>query len=185
MPKKVKKIETEDVEVFDNEVIEQTEETPVEEKKSYRVKKMLDPNTVVTVRNGFNGMLVYKSKKTGEIFKWEDFGDEQDMDLAELKNARNSYKQFFENNWFLFDDPEIIDYLNVNNYYKNALNFKGFEELFTLTPEKIAKKVEKLSDGQKRSVAFRAKQLIADGDIDSIKVIDALEKSLSVQLIER
>lgn len=185
MPKKVKKVEVEDVVETNIETIDETEETPKEEKKSYRVKKTLDPNTVVTVKNGFNGTLVYKSKKTGETFKWEEFDDEQDMDLAELKNARNSYKQFFENNWFIFDDPEIIDYLNVGNFYKNALNSKGFEELFKMTPEKITAKVAKLSEGQKRSVAFRAKQLIAEGEIDSIKVIDALEKSLSVQLIER
>ena len=43
----------------------------------------------------------------------------------------------------------------------------------------------KLSAGQKKSVAFRAKQLIKDGKIDSIKVINALEKSLSIELIER
>lgn len=181
MPKqKVKKLE------IDEETTVETPETEdIPEQKSYRVKQSLDPNTVVTVKNGFNGMLVYKSKKTGETFKWDEFGDEQDMDIAELKNARNSYKQFFENNWFLFDDPEIIDYLNVGKFYKNALNIKGFEELFKLTPEKITAKVKKLSEGQKRSVAFRAKQLIAEGEIDSIKVIDALEKSLSVQLIER
>lgn len=179
MPKRKK------LEIDEETTVETPEAEDIPEQKSYRVKQSLDPNTVVTVKNGFNGMLVYKSKKTGETFKWDEFGDEQDMDIAELKNARNSYKQFFENNWFLFDDPEIIDYLNVGKFYKNALNIKGFEELFKLTPEKITAKVEKLSEGQKRSVAFRAKQLIAEGEIDSIKVIDALEKSLSVQLIER
>lgn len=43
----------------------------------------------------------------------------------------------------------------------------------------------KLSNGQKKSVAYRAKQLIADGVIDSNRKISALEKSLGVELIER
>ena len=153
-------------------------------KKSYKVKKNLDPGMYVTVKNGFNGTLVYKSKKTGERFVWEAFGDEQEIELAELKAAKNSYKSFFVNNWFLFDDPEVIEWLGMNQYYKYALNSASFDKLFEKSPEEIEKTVDALSNGQKKSVAFRAKQLIAEGTIDSIKVIAALEKSLSVELIE-
>ena len=162
-----------------------TNEASVSEKKSYRVKKELDPNMYVTVKNGFNGTLVYKSKKTGERFIWNAFGDEQEMELSELKSARNSSKAFFVNNWFLFDDPEVIDWLGMTQFYKHALNSKSFDKLFEQTPEEIKKSIAALSSGQKKSVAFRAKQLIADGVIDSIKVINALEESLSVELIER
>lgn len=169
------------------EAVEQVVETaPAKEaeKKSYKVKKNLDPGMYVTVKNGFNGTLVYKSKKTGERFIWEAFGDEQEIELAELKAAKNSYKSFFVNNWFLFDDPEIVEWLGMNQYYKYALNSASFDKLFEKSPDEIEKTVKALSDGQKKSVAFRAKQLIADGTIDSIKVIAALEKSLSVELIE-
>lgn len=169
------------------EAVEKVVETaPAKEakKKSYKVKKNLDPGMYVTVKNGFNGTLVYKSKKTGERFIWDAFGDEQEIELAELKAAKNSYKSFFVNNWFLFDDPEIVEWLGMNQYYKYALNSASFDKLFEKSPDEIEKTVKALSDGQKKSVAFRAKQLIADGTIDSIKVIAALEKSLSVELIE-
>jgi len=156
----------------------------VEEKKHYKVKKDLDPGMYVTVKNGFNGTLVYKSKKTGERFIWEAFGDEQEMELAELKAAKNSYKPFFVNNWFLFDDPEIVEWLGMGQYYKHALNSASFDKLFEKSPAEIEKTIGGLSSGQKKSVAFRARQLIADGTIDSIKVIAALEKSLAVELIE-
>lgn len=163
------------------EVVSAAKET---EKKSYKVKKDLDPSMYVTVKNGFNGTLVYKSKKTGERFIWEEFGDEQEIELAELKAAKNSYKSFFVNNWFLFDDPEIIEWLGMNQYYKHALNSESFDKLFEKSPAEIEKTIKELSDGQKKSVAFRAKQLITEGAIDSIKVIGALEKSLAVELIE-
>lgn len=166
------------------EHVVENESAKGEEKKSYKVKKNLDPGMYVTVKNGFNGTLVYKSKKTGERFIWEAFGDEQEIELAELKAAKNSYKSFFVNNWFLFDDPEIVEWLGMNQYYKYALNSDSFDKLFEKSPEEIEKTVSTLSNGQKKSVAFRAKQLIAEGTIDSIKVITALEKSLSVELIE-
>ena len=82
-------------------------------KQAYKVRKQLDPHTIVTVKNGFPGMLIYESSKTGEMFRWESLGDEQDMELQELKNARNASKAFYVNNWFRIDDPEILDYLGV------------------------------------------------------------------------
>lgn len=162
-----------------------TLEQTAPKKEQYRVKKNLDPNMYVTVKNGFNGTLVYKSKKTGERFVWSEFGDEQEMELNELKSARNSFKSFFINNWFLFDDPEIVEWLGVSQYYKHALTAKNFDKLFKKSPAEIEKTIEELSVGQQKTVAFRAKQLIEEGIIDSMKVINVLEKCLSVELIER
>lgn len=154
-------------------------------KQQYRVKQNLDPNMIVTVRNGFHGTLVYVSKHTQEQFVWSEFGDEQDMDLHELKNAKNASKKFFENNWFLIEDPAVIEYLGVAQYYKNALRYDEFDDIFHKEPDEIKAIISNLSAGQKKSVTYRAKQLISEEAIDSIKVINALEESLSVDLIER
>ena len=81
-----------------------------EAEKKPLVPKDIDPSQYVTVRNGFQGRLVYKSKRTGERFVWDSFGAEQDMELSELRNARNSNKKYFINNWFMFDEPWIVDY---------------------------------------------------------------------------
>lgn len=149
------------------------------------VAKAFDPNQIVTVRNGFQGKLVYKSPKTGERFVWDGFGAEQDMDVAELRSARSSAKKFFVNNWFMFDDPEVIDYLGMTQYYKFALSINDFDSLFEKSPEEIAQTIAKLSDGQRKSVAYRAKQMISEGAIDSNRVIRALEDALGVELVER
>ena len=163
-------------------VVEKTTEPTV---RKPVIPKDIDPNQYVVVRNGFQGRLVYKSKKTGERFVWSEFGSEQEMELSELKNAKNTYKRFFTNNWFMFDEPWVIDYLGMAQYYKYALNLDNFDDLFTKTPAQIEKTIAQLSTGQKKSVTYRARQLIADGAIDSNKVIVSLEKALGVELIER
>lgn len=157
-----------------------------EEKKPLKVKDV-DIHAYVPVKNGFQGLLIYISKRTGEEFQWERFGDEQEMELQELKNAKSSAKGFFQNNWFLFDDEYqwVIDWLGVRNYYRNALREDEFDEVFVKTPDEIREIVGKLSDGQKASLGYRARQLIADGEIDSNKAIAALEESLGTQLVER
>lgn len=157
----------------------------IEQKSVVFTPKAFDPNQIVTVRNGFQGKLVYQSKKTGEVFVWEGFGSEQDMELAELKSARSSSKKFFINNWFMIDDPEVIEYLGMTQYYKFSLNIDEFDTLFTKSADEVRSTVSKLSAGQKKSVAYRARQLIGLGEIDSNKVISALEESLGVDLIER
>lgn len=149
------------------------------------VPKEIDPNQIITVRNGFQGRLVYKSKRTGERWSWESFGAEQDMELSELKNARNSNKKYFINNWFMFDEDWVIDYLGMRQYYKNSLNIQDFDQLFKKPVGEIEDIISKLSEGQRKSVAYRAKQLIAEGEIDSNRVINTLEKCLGVELVER
>lgn len=147
--------------------------------------KEINSSQYVVVRNGFQGTLVYKSKKTGEIFIWQNFGDEQEMELRELRNARNSYKKFFINNWFMFDEEWIIDYLGVGQYYKHAVSIEDFDSVFTQSPAKLKQTLSELSDGQKKSVAYRAMQLISENKIDSLSVISILEEALGIDLIEK
>lgn len=168
----------------ETEEIQNPEDKPAAEKKEKIKVKTFQPTDYVTVRNGVQGILIYKNAHTGETFIWNDFGDEQEMELRELKNAKSSSKQFFINNWFLFDDPAVIDYLGVSQYYKYALNAEQFNALFEKQPDEIAAILPGLSEGQKKSVAVRAYQLIKDGVIDSIKTIKVLEEGLNVKLID-
>lgn len=163
---------------------ESTKPEKVVSEKTTLTPKALDPNQLVSVFNGFQGKLVYKSKKTGELFTWDGFGDEQEIELTELKSAKSSNKKFFINNWFLFHDPEIIDYLGVGQYYRQALTLEGFEDFFSLNHEQMEEKVSGLSEGQKRSLAYKTKQMVADGQLDSLKSITALERVLGVELVE-
>ena len=149
------------------------------------VVKEISPDEYVVVRNGFQGKLIYVSPRTRERFVWNNFGDEQEMTLRELRSARNSCKGFFKNNWFMFDEPWIIDYLSVKNFYRNAIPLNEFDNVFTKSPEEITELLGKLSAGQKQSLSYRARELIRTEVIDSRKVIAALEKGLGVELIER
>jgi hypothetical protein len=149
------------------------------------VPKEIDPNQIVTVRNGFQGRLVYKGRRTGERFVWDAFGSEQDMELSELKNAKSSNKKYFINNWFMFDESWIVDYLGLKQYYKNAIPIQDFDKLFEKPVSEIEETISQLSDGQKKSIAYRAKQLIAEGGIDSNRTIATLEKCLGTELVER
>lgn len=154
------------------------------EKKSI-VAKDVDPTQYVIVRNGFQGRLVYRSQRTGERFIWDEFGAEQEMELRELRNAKNSNKKFFINNWFMFDEDWIVDYLGVRQFYRNAISIDDFDEIFSKKPAELRHIIDGMSDGQKRSVAYRAKNLINEKKIDSLSAIHTLEDALNIELIEK
>lgn len=149
--------------------------------------KEIDPTQYITVLNGYQGGLTYKSSRTGEVFRWMEFGDEQEIELRELRNARNTQKKFFEKNWFMFSDEFawVIDYLGVGRFYKNAISIDEFDDIFNKTPNELKKIIQGLSDGQKKAVAFRAQALVAEGEIDSNKLIHVLEETLGVTLNSR
>ena len=151
------------------------------------IPKEIDLHQYVTVKNGFHGVLVYKSARTGEVFIWPEFGAEQEMELQELRNAKNASKMFFANNWFMFGDEYkwVIDFLGLGQYYRYAVDVDGFDEIFKQTPQAIRKIVREMSDGQKKSLMYRASDLIASGEIDSRKVIAVLEDALGIDLIEK
>jgi hypothetical protein len=151
------------------------------------VPKDIDDSQYITVVNGSQGKLVYVSPRTKEVFVWDGFGDEQEIELRELRNAKSSAKGFFLNNWFMFkeEDAWVIDYLGLHQFYASALPIGDFDGLFEKPIPEIKKIVSGLSDGQKKSVSYRATQLVTDGTIDSRKTIMALEEALGIELIEK
>lgn len=166
---------------------EKIQEPIVEKTREKLVPKDVDIHEYIPVLSGVHGKLIYISPRTGERFVWEEFGEEQYIELQELKNAKSANKKFYERNWFMFNDEYkwVIDYLGVGAFYRNALSVDNFDELFEKKPDEIASVISKLSKGQKSMVAYRARQLIAEDKIDSRKVVDALEKALEVELIEK
>ena len=149
------------------------------------VIKDIDPEQYVTVRNGFHGKLIYKSPRTGERFVWDEFGSEQEMQLRELRNAKNTSKKFFINNWFMFDEDWIIKYLGVGQFYKNAISIENYDDIFNKPVGELKKMIGGMSNGQKKSLTYRAVELISTGEIDSRKTITALEEALGIDLIEK
>lgn len=149
------------------------------------VPKKVDINQFITVKNGFQGRLVYVSSRTGERYVWDSFGAEQEIELRELRNAKNANKKFFVNNWFMFDEEWVIDYLGVGQFYKNSLRLSDFDAIFEKSPEELRETIANMPEGQKKSLAYRARELVISGDIDSRKMINALEESLGIELIEK
>lgn len=157
--------------------------------KNAQTEREFQPTDLIAVKNGFQGRLIYVSKRqNGVTTIWNEFGDVEYLELAELVSARNTAKTFFSDNQWIIDDPEVLDYLGVAHYYANSLALDEFDKVLTMNAnqvEELKNIILNLPNGQKRTLSYRAKEKIQNGDIDSRKVIEALEEALGVQLIEK
>lgn len=151
------------------------------------IPKDVDINEFIMVKNGFQGKLVYISKRTNEEFVWDNFGDMQEIEIRELRNAKSSAKAFFINNWFMFDEEDmwVVDFLGVSQYYENAVPIEEFDDIFEKPIDEARETIEKMSNGQRNSLGYRARQKVVNGEIDSRKMISMLEEVLGIELIEK
>jgi hypothetical protein len=176
--------ETKTVETSEVTIVEKIEK-PI---KVIKTKQKLPLDMMVDCANCTHGRLVYVSKRqNGYVLEWTDFGDTQPIELAELVSMKNTYPRFFRDNWIMIDDIDVLDYLGVTSFYKNALKVETFDEFFSLSPMEIKEKISVMTNGMKKTVAFRASELIENGSkvMDSRATISAIEEALGFDLIEK
>ena len=153
---------------------------PKKKAPAKKARPAFDSGDYVTVRNGCHCRLKYRDMTTGATYEWRSFGDEEEMTVGELQRARSSQPAFFTENWWLFDDPELVEYLRATRYYKNTLTMDEFNGLFDMPASKIAEAVAKMPSGQRSGVVSEAKRLIEADQLYDIRVIRALENALQV-----
>ena len=148
-------------------------------------QKKITNDYIVDVKNGTHGSLIYHSNRSlGYTVEWSEFGEVQQIEFGELVAMRGSQRRFFEQNWILIEDAEILKKLGVDRYYINALTTDNFDSVFKMSADEIKEKVSKMSDGLKESIRLRAVELIKSGELDSLSAIKALGEVLGCDLNE-
>jgi len=179
------KVETKIPVVKDDVIIEK-------DKPKVNKKISIPLDTMISCKSAVRGTLEYHSKRVmGYQVVWDDFGDEQFVELQELVSMRNTDLRFFKDNWVVIDDSdeytanEILKFIRVDQYYKDLIDIDNFDSLFNEDPKIIKEKISKMSSGLKDTIGIRAKQLYNNGVLDSRSRIDALEESLGIELTVR
>lgn len=165
-----------------NATVENEDKPTVKEKKVWKP----DLNRQIAIKNIARGKLVYKSKRQmGYTVIWENTNDINYMELGEFINLKNSDRRFITEPWIRImedDEVEILKYANVYQYFKELIEVKDIEDLFKLDFDKFTRKFKKLPDGYKNSVLEYAARMIKNGELDSIKIKNFLEKEMDMNL---
>lgn len=160
-------------------------ETKVEDIKKPKAWKP-DLTRMICIKNIAKSKLIYKSKRQlGYTIVWEKRGSLNYMELGEFINLKNSDMRFITEPWIRImeeDEVEILKYANVYQYFKSIIEIDDVDALLRLPFDKFCSKFDKLPDSFKKTVAERAKDMIANGELDSIKIKKYIEQQLDVEL---
>jgi hypothetical protein len=171
-----------EVEVVVDTKKEEVVEAKAPAKAAPKQKPQIDLKEMVPVRNITNGSLTYVSKKTGAEIHWSDFGAEEYIDVAELLTMKSGQPRFFNEPWVMIDDENVIEYLGLRQLYDRIVNPDNIEEFFYLSVEDIADKLKKAPHGTKELVASKAREMVENGTLDSVRIVRVLEKELHIDL---
>jgi len=162
----------------------ETKEKKVVEKmtKMSNARSQRDMNELIRVVCITNAPLVYESRsQLGYRVYWDGYLSEAWMEYKELINMRNTYRAFFERPWIICD-WDVLEDLRVDQYYKNIIDLENLDDVFKKTPKELEKTLKEIPDGIKALIVDRAFELRREKKLDSLSVIETIEKTLNVDL---
>ena len=150
--------------------------------KTSNARSQRDMNELIRVVCITNAPLVYESRsQLGYRVYWDGYLSEAWMEYKELINMRSTYRAFFERPWIICD-WDVLEDLRVEQYYKNIIDLENLDDVFKKTPKELEKTLKEVPDGIKALIVDRAFELRREKKLDSLSVIETIEKTLNVDL---
>ncbi|OMD71209.1 hypothetical protein [Paenibacillus odorifer] len=160
-----------------------SEETKINKTPSTRKSRTrLDESLLVPVVSRVKGGLTYKSSRTHQIYRFDDFGDEQVMELSELRTMLSSQRAFLQRGWLEILDDEIVQYLNIEKFQTKVVTDEDIEILFMSSPEEVKDVLGEANTNTKRAVFGFARDKYINGTLINVHLIKAIEDSLGEKL---
>jgi hypothetical protein len=147
-------------------------------------KQQLDKNMLVTVANFTTGGLTYVNPRTGMQWRWVGFGATDDIELSELITIKSSQPKFLTEPWMLVLNDDVVEVLGLSKMYENIIKPDEFDRIYALPIDQLETILVNAPTGMKQVIALKAKQMIANGEFDSIQKQRLIEKVLNIKLEE-
>ncbi|MDR2357872.1 MAG: hypothetical protein LBD92_07320 [Oscillospiraceae bacterium] len=151
---------------------------------SRRTIASVDKNEWVTLKSNCYGQLTYKSK-AGYSFELLEFGATTDIPFGELLIMRNEQPAFFQNGWVVpvsDNAANVIDALQLTRYCKSLETLENFDDIFSLEPDAMRELIAGMPQPMRENAARRARGLIDEGVLDSVRKIEAIETAVGYSL---
>ncbi|HXW03436.1 MAG TPA: hypothetical protein VD651_04155 [Nitrosarchaeum sp.] len=145
-------------------------------------KIQMDKDRQVPIMNVTNGGLIYKSMKTGAIYQFEKYGDIEYIELSELLTMRSSKRIFLDEPLLLIMDEEIVEYLNLTKQYEAFKKFSDINSIFELPNTQFKEIVETSPKGFAHLIVSKAKEKMANGELDSVQKVKVIEEFYKIEL---
>lgn len=132
------------------------------------------------------GTLNLSTRKNGdgEIYTFNEFGEEQMIPYQDAKNIIKNNKSFIKGGKVFIDDEDLIQNERLTKDYENILDYKGLKDLFNTDAATFEKIFKSIPDGQKQSFKDILGQKIIKGEKIDRNLIYIVNQELNTNIEE-
>ena len=159
-----------------------SEDVAVTEKATV-AKKEFDQSDGILCHSVIQGGLYFDGTKTGILYTFSDYGDYTEIEYRDLAAAVRTKSEYIFNPYFVIDDEGFIaEFPAVEKFYSEKFTTKDLREILYLDIPDMIAEIERLPQTAVESLKNIASTQIANGNIDSIRKIKALDEIFDTDL---
>ena len=162
---------------IDNEVVQETVQTPV--KKAPRKFQQNDP---ILCRSVTYGELLYPAKKSQLLYSWANYGDITEVEYQDLQALRSTRSAYLNAPYFIIEDEELLEQWPEFKKLYEKIAAADIDKIFDMPVNKFKAALHNLPIGFKDSIKNIASAKILDGTLDSISKIKAIDEVFNTDL---
>lgn len=139
---------------------------------------------LITVMAGINGNLVHHSPVGNGIYKFNGFGQRQQMPYKELKAMNNLTRGTLEDGWIIILNKDIIKEFGLEEEYEYFLTPNKVDSILKMNAKDLEETIKNLPRSMKTTLIDTAKSRYNAGQFDSASSIKVFEKVYDVSFTD-
>ena len=129
------------------------------------------------------GGLYYEGSKTGMLYSFSDYGDVTEIEYRDLVAAVRTKSEYVYNPYFIIEDEDFLaEFPAVAKFYENQISIKDLKSILDLDISKMVSAIQLLPKSAVDNLKKIASTQIANGHLDSVKKIKALDELFGTDL---
>lgn len=174
---KTKPVEVEE-EIIETEEI--VEEAP-QEKAVATIKEKVKhaPSDMILCRSVTVGKITMEGDVTKIIYRFMNYGDEVEIEYRDLASAVRRHSNFVYAPRFIVEDEDFIEeFLELKKFYNEKFTIGELTDILYMNESEMEDAISVLPKGAKEQFINLVYTSVADGTLDSVRKIKALERIL-------
>lgn len=145
-------------------------------------RRKFAPDDMITCRSVCYGELLYPAKKSGLVYRFAGYGDETEIEFADLQALRSTRSGYLHKPYFVIEDEELLEQWPDMKKVADSIAQIDGERFFNLPPQQFRKALTEMPMGFRDTMRNMANAKINDGSLDSLSKIKILDEVLGTDL---
>lgn len=158
--------------------------TVAEEKVSTKTPRKYEKEDVIPCKSITNGKLLVDGDKSGNLYRWADYGDVEEVEYQDLIYMVRSHKACVLRPRFIIQDKDFVEqHSELKELYNSLYSTKDLTDILNLPISQMKSAIVELPDGAYDAIKGVAASMITSGRYDSVKKIKALDEIFDTHLL--